>query len=289
MHLKQNKSLLKCSSPPSPITSHSWTDISGKPSVLTSIVANQALEKGQDHIRWSQVSSISKRKEHRASSVCAPEFRLVGARMRAPKCNAAWECPPSRGRATDAREKESPLPVYDRRSRAVGLSGSRGTGQRSGWDWAELGCYWAGEAGLGWTLVDGSDADGLGRRCWTGHRCWIRPPLGGWATLTHSREVWLALPPGWLCFTGGPLCPSGGYASDLPEADLAVGSIVCYSCWQLVSPLKRLLAVNALVSPLRLLLARRLLVTLPDRRLAMRDSSSGSAYVPSWTGEQSLP
>ncbi|PKI65858.1 hypothetical protein CRG98_013762 [Punica granatum] len=28
-------------------------------------------------------------------------------------CNAAWECPSSRGRATDAREKESPLPVYD--------------------------------------------------------------------------------------------------------------------------------------------------------------------------------
>ncbi|PKI41210.1 hypothetical protein CRG98_038398 [Punica granatum] len=35
------------------------------------------------------------------------------ARMRAPKCNVAWECPPSRGRATDAREKESPLPVYN--------------------------------------------------------------------------------------------------------------------------------------------------------------------------------
>ncbi|PKI56020.1 hypothetical protein CRG98_023607 [Punica granatum] len=45
--------------------------------------------------------------------LCAPEFRLVGARMRTPKCNVAWECPPSRGRATDAREKESPLPVYD--------------------------------------------------------------------------------------------------------------------------------------------------------------------------------
>ncbi|PKI38894.1 hypothetical protein CRG98_040711 [Punica granatum] len=31
--------------------------------------------------------------------------------MREPKCNAAWECPPSRGRATDAREKESPLAI----------------------------------------------------------------------------------------------------------------------------------------------------------------------------------
>ncbi|PKI35272.1 hypothetical protein CRG98_044335 [Punica granatum] len=28
-------------------------------------------------------------------------------------CNAAWEHPPSRGRAMDAREKESPLTVYD--------------------------------------------------------------------------------------------------------------------------------------------------------------------------------
>ncbi|PKI67484.1 hypothetical protein CRG98_012068 [Punica granatum] len=28
-------------------------------------------------------------------------------------CNAAWECPPSRERATDAREKESPLTIYD--------------------------------------------------------------------------------------------------------------------------------------------------------------------------------
>ncbi|PKI26209.1 hypothetical protein CRG98_049102, partial [Punica granatum] len=47
------------------------------------------------------------------ADLCAPEFRLVGARMRVPKCNAAWKCPPSRGRATDARKKESPLPVYD--------------------------------------------------------------------------------------------------------------------------------------------------------------------------------
>ncbi|PKI40747.1 hypothetical protein CRG98_038858 [Punica granatum] len=45
-----------------------------------------------------------------------PEQLIRGngkSRMRAPKCNAAWECPPFWGRATDAREKESPLPVYD--------------------------------------------------------------------------------------------------------------------------------------------------------------------------------
>ncbi|PKI75195.1 hypothetical protein CRG98_004419 [Punica granatum] len=42
--------------------------------------------------------------------------------MRAPKCNAAWECPPSRGRAADAREKESPLPVYDPKVEGRGFS-----------------------------------------------------------------------------------------------------------------------------------------------------------------------
>ncbi|PKI63280.1 hypothetical protein CRG98_016325 [Punica granatum] len=51
---------------------------------------------------------------------------------------------------------------------------------------------------------------------------------------------------------------------DLSEADPAAGSIVCCSCWQLVSPLKRLLAGNAPVSPLGLLLARRLLVAPSD-------------------------
>ncbi|PKI65395.1 hypothetical protein CRG98_014211 [Punica granatum] len=47
------------------------------------------------------------------AKLCAPEFRLIGARMHPPKCNAAWECPPSLGRVMDAREKESPLLVYD--------------------------------------------------------------------------------------------------------------------------------------------------------------------------------
>ncbi|PKI49845.1 hypothetical protein CRG98_029756 [Punica granatum] len=46
------------------------------------------------------------------SYMCAPEFHLVEARMSAPSY-AAWVCPPSRGRATDAHEKESPLLVYD--------------------------------------------------------------------------------------------------------------------------------------------------------------------------------
>ncbi|OWM67394.1 hypothetical protein CDL15_Pgr019854 [Punica granatum] len=78
-------------------------------------------------------------------------------------------------------------------------------------------------------------------------------------------------------------------AGNAPVSPLKLLLAVCYSCWQLVSPLKRLLAGNASVSPLKLLLARRLLVTLPDRRLAMRDSSSRSAYVPSWTRDQSLP
>ncbi|PKI47579.1 hypothetical protein CRG98_032020 [Punica granatum] len=45
-------------------------------------------------------------------------------------CNAVWECPPSRGRATDALEKESPFAIchfITRKSRADKLPGSRGT------------------------------------------------------------------------------------------------------------------------------------------------------------------
>ncbi|OWM80810.1 hypothetical protein CDL15_Pgr006840 [Punica granatum] len=61
-----------------------------------------------------------------------------------------------------------------------------------------------------------------------------------------------------------PCASAHGNVFDLPEADPVAGSIVCYSCWQLVSPLKRLLAGNALVSLLGLSLARRLLVAPSD-------------------------
>ncbi|OWM88852.1 hypothetical protein CDL15_Pgr020806 [Punica granatum] len=91
-------------------------------------------------------------------------------------------------------------------------------------------------------------------------KSWTQSPKSSKDGHEVQKAVKLALPPGWLCFAGGPLCPSSGCASDLPEADPAVGSIVCYSCWQLVLPLKRLLAENALVSPMGFLLARRLLV-----------------------------
>ncbi|PKI71077.1 hypothetical protein CRG98_008542 [Punica granatum] len=40
-----------------------------------------------------------------------------------------------------------------------------------------------------------------------------------------GHEAWLALPPGWLCFAGGPLCPLGGCASDLPEANLTTRAV----------------------------------------------------------------
>ncbi|OWM66950.1 hypothetical protein CDL15_Pgr005421 [Punica granatum] len=60
------------------------------------------------------------------------------------------------------------------------------------------------------------------------------------------------------------LCPWGGCVFDPLGADPTAGSIVCCSCWHLVSPLKRLLAGNAPVSLLGLLLARRLLVALSD-------------------------
>ncbi|PKI36051.1 hypothetical protein CRG98_043562 [Punica granatum] len=91
--------------------------------------------------------------------------------MRAPKCNAAWECPPSRGRVTDAREKESPLPVYDPKVEGRGSFGRIGllrdwaeTG-RVGLDWAKLsaGPKWAEiRAGLGRIGPDWTST-GLGR------------------------------------------------------------------------------------------------------------------------------
>ncbi|OWM88923.1 hypothetical protein CDL15_Pgr020877 [Punica granatum] len=37
------------------------------------------------------------------------------------------------------------------------------------------------------------------------------------------------LPPGWLCFAGGPLCPWGGCVSDLPGANLATRAVARYS------------------------------------------------------------
>ncbi|PKI56414.1 hypothetical protein CRG98_023152, partial [Punica granatum] len=50
---------------------------------------------------------------HLCYSVCAhPNFVSSGhACVRL--MQLGWECPPSQGRATDAREKVSPLPVYD--------------------------------------------------------------------------------------------------------------------------------------------------------------------------------
>ncbi|PKI57556.1 hypothetical protein CRG98_022027 [Punica granatum] len=46
-------------------------------------------------------------------------------------CNVAWECPPSRGRATDAREKESPLLVYD--PKVEGREPGVGSNRTNGW------------------------------------------------------------------------------------------------------------------------------------------------------------
>ncbi|PKI58256.1 hypothetical protein CRG98_021338 [Punica granatum] len=49
------------------------------------------------------------------SQLCGPQFSLVGARMLVPM-RTTWECPPSWGRTTDAREKKSLLTVYDPKS-----------------------------------------------------------------------------------------------------------------------------------------------------------------------------
>ncbi|PKI75683.1 hypothetical protein CRG98_003943 [Punica granatum] len=107
------------------------------------------------------------------AKLCAPEFRLVGARLRAPKCNVSWECPPSRGRATDAREKESPLPVYDLKDegRQLGLLGS-GPNWADELDWADGGRIWPNWAGLDlyWTGLMETDWADLG---------WIRTGRAG--------------------------------------------------------------------------------------------------------------
>ncbi|OWM90940.1 hypothetical protein CDL15_Pgr019252 [Punica granatum] len=102
-------------------------------------------------------------------------------------------------------------------------------------------------------LPEASLVTGVAARCSAGCRpCW-----DGCALLKARFAAEMVV----LCWRLA--FPWGGCVFDSLEADRAVGSIVCYSCWQLVLPLKRLLAGNALVSPLGLLLARRLLVAPP--------------------------
>ncbi|PKI41448.1 hypothetical protein CRG98_038164 [Punica granatum] len=91
--------------------------------------------------------------------------------MRVPKCNAAWECPPSWGRATDAREKELPLAILQPEGRGpasypglgAGRVGPGRDGPRSGGvDWAGMGRVGRTEPDTGWG------------------RCWWAGPLLDW-------------------------------------------------------------------------------------------------------------
>ncbi|PKI77694.1 hypothetical protein CRG98_001924 [Punica granatum] len=66
-----------------------------------------------DHISDDALNPEPSRCPSGVAKLCAPEFYLVGASMSKSLRNAAREYLPSRGRATDACEKESPLTVYD--------------------------------------------------------------------------------------------------------------------------------------------------------------------------------
>ncbi|PKI73798.1 hypothetical protein CRG98_005782 [Punica granatum] len=144
------------------------------------------------------------------AKLCAPELRLVRARMRAPKCNAAWDCPPSRGCATDAREKESPLPVYDPKVEGRG----RSVNKKNSPDL--LGCW---DNGPNWaeglTGPTGGDTGGLSLESGLGR---IRPLPGRADCWTGVCCDWAGLPRvGLLAFTGVPWVPvvCGGIGSGI--------------------------------------------------------------------------
>ncbi|PKI60096.1 hypothetical protein CRG98_019504 [Punica granatum] len=92
--------------------------------------------------------------------------------MRTPKCNAAWECPPSRGRVMDAREKESPLPVYD--PKVEGRIGSRDR-RLERWTQCESSPKWSGSTRItlkckNITRLRSAGLGRVGRRNWAAAR-----------------------------------------------------------------------------------------------------------------------
>ncbi|PKI46826.1 hypothetical protein CRG98_032764 [Punica granatum] len=148
-----------------------WLDHSSMLKVAAVVPPKASME--TDLLFWSKDASGSFSVSYAyllLCPMCAPKFRLVGVRMRAPKCNAAWECPPSQGGVTDAREKKSPLLVYDPmvEGRQVGLLGS-GPNWAGGLDWADGGEL--GRTEPNWTSI------GLGRWRRIGPRCWVRAEL----------------------------------------------------------------------------------------------------------------
>ncbi|PKI68540.1 hypothetical protein CRG98_011089 [Punica granatum] len=88
--------------------------------------------------------------------------------MRAPKCNAAWECPPSRGRTTDAHE--SGRIGLDRTARKRNRAEERWAGLgKLGLDGLGLGLQKKNELGRG-LLAKGQPGSGQRRRQGWGRR-----------------------------------------------------------------------------------------------------------------------
>ncbi|PKI35640.1 hypothetical protein CRG98_043967 [Punica granatum] len=84
----------------------SFTRLPGRYTLPSHAIGVQACGPRRDEIRFDQG-------EEKSVGLCAHPNFVSSGHAGASLCNAAWECPPSRGRAMDARVKESPLPVYD--------------------------------------------------------------------------------------------------------------------------------------------------------------------------------
>ncbi|PKI56565.1 hypothetical protein CRG98_023034 [Punica granatum] len=78
--------------------------------------------------------------EERHLHICAHSNFVSSEHVSARLFNAAWECPPSRGRATDAREKESPLLVYNPKveGRNIKIAQDLTETNLSSWKWSKV-------------------------------------------------------------------------------------------------------------------------------------------------------
>ncbi|PKI58578.1 hypothetical protein CRG98_021041 [Punica granatum] len=127
------------------------------------------------------------------SPSCAHPYFISSRHVCARLCNAAWECTPSRGRATNAREKESPLAIL--RPEGRGPASYPGLGVRGGvaklqiddfalevdWaEWAERAAAGPSEWAANWAGLGRLGRRELGRLSyrWTGLGCrWTRAAL----------------------------------------------------------------------------------------------------------------
>ncbi|PKI64947.1 hypothetical protein CRG98_014661 [Punica granatum] len=136
---------------------------------------------------------------------------------------------------------------------------------------------------------------------WLSHRDGHHFSLVMWMVV-YTKCAWLMLPPnvlicrrlalspGWLCFVGGRPCCWIDCLLLLLAVGLAAEAIACWECPGLATGTFACEAVARCFAWGGCSFAGWGGCSFArNRRFAMRDSSSGSAYVPSWTGDQSLP